>query len=315
MDPYETATPSTVLSTNVKQAVNAVSISPNKRWVVAAQVQANRPKPTLSLFDLQAPRTKPRALVTAADNAHSVFDAVFINDGQVLFLEEDELWQHAYQLFDLRTDRMETLLTLPRQYQWPRLPTVGRLLLAPANPPILYDFVARTAVRELVLPADLPGIADGVWGIDDDEHVLLAGREGHVVRRVHLPTQRVVQEYTLPFLAPSQLFATPQYCGAIGDGARGAYLWHRNTGVPVGNGYLNNKDLYVFSFCLSPDETQVALGTRASFVDVQEVKSGRLVYSQRLHGHDRVWALAFSADGQMLISGGSRGDVIVTELP
>ena len=313
MAPFSEFFPQTTFLTRFSGALQAVALSPNQRWVVAAQAQSNRPTPTLTLFDRYAPRTQRRVLRQTEHWSHAVFDAVFVDDNHLLFLEEPTTGQHAYQLLDLRTGDTQTLLTLPRQYRWPRLRAGGGLLLAPTTPPVLYDVSARQAVRQVLLP---PQIAAGaVFGTDDAQHVLVTTAEHRFFERFDLDAQRVVQRYDLPVAVWGTPFASRNYCGAIGDGSNGAYLWHKATGEPVGATWLNSRQSYVFSFCLSPDEQRVGIGTISGLVYVVEIESGDFVFSERLHGHDRVWALAFSTDGQILVSGGSRGDVMVTELP
>jgi len=96
---------------------------------------------------------------------------------------------------------------------------------------------------------------------------------------------------------------TGRYLALITSGGTELRLWDVKTGarqlpdLPL-DGFL--------SLAFHPGGQYLALGKLSGYVKILHIQTGVSVFSARVHNR-RVWELAFSRDGQWLLSGGEGG--------
>jgi WD40 repeat protein len=94
----------------------------------------------------------------------------------------------------------------------------------------------------------------------------------------------------------------------------GAYIWNVETGERVLSGdYQYNSESSCLSFCFHPSGKYIATGYLTGFVSIDRVSDGDILFAEPLH-NDRVRTLAFTPDGQKLITGAYDGLVFVLDL-
>jgi WD40 repeat protein len=103
-----------------------------------------------------------------------------------------------------------------------------------------------------------------------------------------------------------------RHLAVIGWCYKGVYIWNVETGERVLTDFYNS-ETRCLSFCFHPSGKYIATGVYAGYVIIRRISDGKKLFRQPLHSN-RVWTLAFTPDGQKLITGANDGLVFVLDL-
>ncbi len=104
-----------------------------------------------------------------------------------------------------------------------------------------------------------------------------------------------------------------RYLAAIDWYARGTHLWDLSTGEKHLPKVFNAQSGSYWSLSFHPNDELLAIGMLTGVVLLFSLTDGALVFHQRLH-NGRVYDIAFSPDGRLLVSGGEDGVACVCDL-
>ena len=98
--------------------------------------------------------------------------------------------------------------------------------------------------------------------------------------------------------------------GALDKYGRGAFVWETDAGERILQEALEERAGRNWSLAFDPSRRTLALGYVGGEVEVLRLDTGEEILRERAHDR-RVWSLAYSPDGNRLLSGGEEGSICI----
>ena len=286
-----------------KKAVRTVDFSPRGEQFVIGQAGDGSGAANLTLWDTE---TGQLAVEIERQPQDTIVQARFSPDGRFLVYVDSN---HVIRLYDRVTQEQQPLNIPDGNVAWLAFAATQNRLVAAGALTYVWDVEANTALwtspEEAVAVIHAGQAALGALS-PAGAQIAVAGMTPYEILVYDIARNQVVQtladgpQHAARWIAYDP---TGQYLAVITYGGEELRLWDVKTGarrlpdLPLDG---------VLSLAFHPSGRYLALGKLSGYVKILHIQTGRSVFSERVHNR-RVWELAFSRDGQWLLSGGEGG--------
>ena len=286
-----------------QKVVRTVDFSPDGSQFVVGQAGDGTGAANLTLWDAE---THQLAVEIEYQSHDTILKARFSPDGRFLFYVDST---HTVRQYDCTTQETRVIDIPDLNVDWLAFGARGSRMVAAGALTTVWDVEQEAALWTSPEEA-VAVIYEGQPAIGalspEGTQIAVAGMVEHEVLVYDVESGEVVQ--VLPdgperAARWSAFDPTGRYLAVIAYGGEDLLLWD----VETGERHFPELPLSGF-LCLAfhPSGRYLALGKLSGVVKVMDVEAGASLFSERVH-HRRVWDLAFSPDGRLLISGGEGG--------
>ena len=324
-----------IMKLNLKntKAVNCLEVSPDGKWLVVGQLGNDKGLPGLTIWD-----TSNWKCVAGIETD------TFVNITAVSFNRHSDTMAYItamenLKFFDLKSMEVKRSITIPKasavcfgRYKNLLLITSEVLtVFDPQQDKVIwtYDHYKAVGSTNELTPEqvkDYPSLASYVKGVfygnrpavavfcEDDTKVMITGNNENKFSVYDLASGNVTAQYPGGVLQADHLITdkAEKYLYVISRMPNADLLWDTKSMERISTKYLNDTHSSSTAVNIHPSSKLIATGYKIGIVSLTDFEK-QFLLNERLHKKS-VNALDFSKDGNLLISGGSDGKVILTDI-
>ncbi|HVI43438.1 MAG TPA: hypothetical protein VM802_01145 [Chitinophaga sp.] len=149
----------------------------------------------------------------------------------------------------------------------------------------------------------------------EDNHVIMTGKNDNMFSVFEISSGKCLKQFPGGVLQAERLEIDPKekYLFLISKIPDANLLWDLKTMERMLPKYLNDEYYGAPCFCFHPSSSFFATGGKSGMVFLTDMKDGEFVMMEEVHKGE-VYTLQFTSDGKTLISGGSDGEVYLTDI-